>query len=182
MALTAENTDFLPAAVIGQVVVQFDSGDDLKEVVSSTWRACQEPPTGWEKADFKDDVWTHAETMKGTPWGTPALNDLERVPAAYLRKDFTIRQPVRRAEVYVTALGCYELHINGQRVGHDELTPGWSEFRKRVYYQTYDVDELVVTGENAIGAILGDGWYASDLAFTGKRRTTAATAIMLRAA
>ena len=92
------------------------------------------------------------------------------MPAPYLRKAFTIQQAVKHAEVYVTALGCYELHLNGQRVGHDELTPGWTEYRKRVYYQTYDVTTLLKTGDNAIGAILGDGWYASDLAFTGKRK------------
>ena len=62
------------------------------------------------------------------------------------------------------------MHLNGQRVGQDELTPGWTEYRKRVYYQTYDVTDLLKTGDNAIGAILGDGWYASDLAFTGKRK------------
>ena len=170
VALTVENTDFLPAAVIGQVVVQFESGDDLKCVIDKTWRAAQKPPAGWDKAGFSDEQWALAESTLGTPWGTPALNDIPRVPAPYLRHGFKIQQPVKHADVYVTALGCYELHLNGQRVGNDELTPGWTEYRKRVYYQTYDVTNLLKTGDNAIGAILGDGWYASDLAFTGKRK------------
>ncbi len=170
VALTVENTDFLPAAVIGQVVVQFESGDDLKCVIDKTWRAAQKPPAGWDKAGFSDEQWALAESTLGTPWGTPALNDVARVPAPYLRHGFKIQQPVKHADVYVTALGCYELHLNGQRVGNDELTPGWTEYRKRVYYQTYDVTNLLKTGDNAIGAILGDGWYASDLAFTGKRK------------
>ena len=55
-------------------------------------------------------------------------------------------------------------------MGRDVLVPGWSDYRKRVYYFTYDVTDQVKTGENAIGAVLGDGWYGSYLAFTGKRR------------
>ncbi len=165
--LTVENTDFLPAAVVGQLVVQLVNGEDLEYVIDGTWRACQRPLGGLDEPEFN---WAFAEPSKDTPWGTPALNDIPRVPAPYLRKDFKIQQPVKRADLYVTALGCYELHLNGQRVGQDELTPGWSEYRKRVYYQTYDVTKLLKSGENAIGAMLGDGWYASDLAFTGKRK------------
>jgi alpha-L-rhamnosidase len=86
-----------------------------------------------------------------------------------LRKNFTINNSVTRATVYVTALGAYELHLNGQKVGRDVLTPGWSEFTKRVFYQTYDVTGLLEPGTNTIGAILGDGWYASALAFKGTR-------------
>ncbi len=61
------------------------------------------------------------------------------------------------------------LHLNGEKVGNDVLTPGWTQFTKRVYYQTYDVTGMVRRGTNTIGAILGDGWYASDLAFKGSR-------------
>ena len=71
--------------------------------------------------------------------------------------------------VYVTALGLYELRLNGRKVGGDVLTPGWSDFRRRVYYQAYDVTGQVKEGNNVIGAILGDGWYAGDLGYTGRR-------------
>ncbi len=147
--LDASNSDFLTPAVVGRLVVQFETGDDLAVPVDATWG--------------------EAEVFDGTPWGTPALNDQPRVPVPYLRKEFALEKRVKRATVYATALGAYELHLNGQRVGRDEFTPGWTEFRKRVEYQTYDVTELIRTGKNAFGAILGDGWYASDLAFTGKR-------------
>jgi alpha-L-rhamnosidase len=66
-------------------------------------------------------------------------------------------------------LGLYELHINGQRVGEDYFTPGWTDYTKRVYYQTYDITSLLVQGENAIGAILADGWYTGYLGFGRKR-------------
>ncbi len=169
LAITAENTDFLPAAVIGRLVVQFTAGADMQVPINATWKAAQQPSAGWDKPGYDDRVWVAAEARPATPWGTPSLNDTVRIPPPYMRKDFKIAQAVKRATVYVTALGCYELHLNGQRIGRDELTPGWSEFRKRVYYQTYDVTDAVKPGENAVGAILGDGWYASDLAFTGRR-------------
>jgi alpha-L-rhamnosidase len=170
VALTVENTDFYPPAVIGQLVLQYESGDDMKHPVNTTWRLFQKPPSGWDKLGYDDDRWGAPDVLTGTPWGTPSLNDIDRLPAPYLRGNFKIEKPIRHAEIYVTALGCYELHLNGQRVGQDELTPGWTDFRKRVQYQTYDVTYLVKPGANAIGAILGDGWFASDLAFVGRRK------------
>ena len=84
-------------------------------------------------------------------------------PPPYLRKAFRIEKPVRRATAYASAFGQYELRINGRRVGDDWFTPGWTDYRKRVYYNTYDVTDLLAAGENAVGAILADGWYAGHL-------------------
>ncbi len=81
-------------------------------------------------------------------------------PAAYLRKEFLITKPVKRAVVYASALGFYELHINGNRVGKDYFTPGWTDYKKRVYYNTYDITDLLVKKSNAIGAVLADGWFS----------------------
>ena len=77
-----------------------------------------------------------------------------------LRKEFKVHGDVRRATVYGSALGIYRLHINGRPVGDDYFTPDWTDYRKRVYYNTYDVTELVRKGDNAIGGVLGSGWYA----------------------
>jgi len=155
ISLAVSNSDFLVASVIGRLIVQFTEGADLVMPVDTTW-------TVTAGGEFKLEA-------AGTPWGTPAMNDHPRIPAPYLRKEFMVEKKVKRATAYVTALGAYQLHLNGQRVGNDELTPGWTEFKKRVQYQTYDVTAQVCSGKNALGAILGDGWYASDLAFTGKR-------------
>ncbi len=85
---------------------------------------------------------------------------IEYPPAVYLRKEFTPEKALRRATVYSTALGLYELYINGQRVGADYFTPGWTQYDKRVYYQAYDVTDLIQPKQaNAFGAILGEGWY-----------------------
>ncbi|MFP4365896.1 MAG: family 78 glycoside hydrolase catalytic domain [Bacteroidales bacterium] len=86
-------------------------------------------------------------------------------PAPFFRKEARIRPDVRKARLYVTALGIYEFEINGKRVGDDYFTPGWTDYDKRVYYQTYDVTGLVSQGTNAFGAILADGWYAGYLGY-----------------
>jgi len=157
-----------PASVIGRLVVQFASGAVSNIPVDTSWKAAQRPSGNWMQANYNDSTWV-TPSSGGTPWGTPALNDIARVPAAYLRKSFAIGKTVTRATVSVTALGAYELHLNGQKVGNDVLTPGWTEFAKRVYYQTYDVTTLLQSGANELAAILGDGWYASDLGYKGRR-------------
>ena len=78
-----------------------------------------------------------------------------------LRKDFTVDGEVVRATVYASALGLYKLHINGDPIGNAYFTPGWTDYKKRVYYNTYDVTEAVRSGDlNTIGADLAAGWYA----------------------
>lgn len=91
------------------------------------------------------------------------------LPAPYLRKTFTLPQAVRSAQLYVTALGIYECSINGQPVGDDMLNPGWTDYHKRVRYQVYDVTALLHHGENALGAILGDGWAVGHLAWNHRQ-------------
>ncbi|MBN1417782.1 MAG: family 78 glycoside hydrolase catalytic domain, partial [Planctomycetes bacterium] len=97
-----------------------------------------------------------------SPWGIPGQSGgpLRLPPPPYLRKTFTVEKPVVRALAYATALGLYELSINGRRAGDATFTPGWSDYRKRVYYRAIDVTDLIAKGPNAIGAILADGWYA----------------------
>ncbi len=89
-------------------------------------------------------------------------------PAALLRKTFNVAKRVESARAYVTALGGYEMSINGQRVGNGVLTPGFTEFTKRVQYQTYDVTGLVSNGANVAGAILANGWFGSGLSWEGQ--------------
>ena len=71
--------------------------------------------------------------------------------------------------MYITSRGLYELHLNGKRVSDDFFTPGWTSYKKRLQYQTYDVTNSLVPGDNAVGAILGDGWYRGYLGFNGRK-------------
>jgi len=86
-------------------------------------------------------------------------------PARYYRKPFLTLSKVRRATVYATALGVYELTINDEPVTDQMFTPGWSDYRKRVYYNTFDVTDRVKRGENVLGATVADGWYSGYLGF-----------------
>ncbi len=90
-------------------------------------------------------------------------------PVPYVRKSFRIDQPVRSAKLAISALGLYECEINGERIGDEVFTPGWTEYHKRVQYQTYDVTGQIQVGENVLGAILGDGWYCGFVAWCGRQ-------------
>lgn len=76
-----------------------------------------------------------------------------------LRGEFVARNTVKSARVYATALGFYELTVNGQKVGDQFLAPGWTDYPQRLQHQTYDITALVKDGPNDIGAALADGWY-----------------------
>ncbi len=80
--------------------------------------------------------------------------------APLLRRAFQVCRPVRRATVRATALGVFELHLNGSPVGELHLPPGWTDYRKRVYIHSFDVSDQIAEGENAIGALIAPGWFA----------------------
>ena len=86
-------------------------------------------------------------------------------PARQYRKEFAAAKAVKRATIYATALGIYELHLNGERLGDAYFAPGWSDYRQRAYYRSYDVTKQVKRGANAIGAWLADGWYSGYIGF-----------------
>ncbi|MEV2254495.1 glycoside hydrolase family 78 protein [Streptomyces sp. NPDC050147] len=105
---------------------------------------------------------------------TPAWREeppgAEGRPAALLRDGFAVSGRVRRAELRVTALGVYELHLNGAVVGDHVLAPGWTSYHHRHRYQTFDVTTSLLPGANAWGAYLADGWYRGLLGFGGGNR------------
>jgi alpha-L-rhamnosidase len=87
----------------------------------------------------------------------------------YLRKPFELASPVKKAVLYATALGLYEIHLNGQRVGDHVLAPDWTDYRQRVRYQAYDVTALVKPGNNALGAQVANGWFSGHIGNGGNQ-------------
>jgi len=89
-------------------------------------------------------------------------------PAPYFRKTFTLKDKVKKATLFASALGVYKLYLNGKPVGEDYLSPGWTDYRKRLPFARYDVTALLLEN-NAVAAVLGDGWavghLGSDYAF-----------------
>ena len=118
----------------------------------------------WETGFFRAADWT-------ARWigPAPSMGDSLPTPSPWLRRAFRVNGSFRSARVYVTSLGLYELYLNGQRVGDQLFTPGWTSYGHRLQYQTYDVTALVIPGVNAVGATLGDGWYRGYLGFFGQR-------------
>ena len=103
-----------------------------------------------------------------TPAGPVEDSDLRRPPL--VRHEFELPDRPVSARLYVTAHGLFEPYINGVRVGDDVLAPGWTVYPHRLAYSTYDVTELLQAGANALGAILGDGWYRGRLGSTAGNR------------
>ena len=124
---------------------------------------------------WKVRVWD--ETGRASPWSAPAHWSMGPMgnwtakwigwprqvkgsgPLPLLRKEFRVAAPVRRASVHISGLGFFELSINGRRVGDHVLDPGWTNYRKSVFYVTHDVTTYLRRGGNAIGVMLGNGMY-----------------------
>lgn len=172
IAIHALNTRGSPGALVGRLRVEFESGDPMVIDIDRTWKVTGAQSEGWQRPDFDAAGWAQATeiaTIGDAPWGTLSESMLTLPPPPQLRSAFSSDKPVRRATIYATALGLYEMHLNGQRIGEDYFTPGWTDYRKRVYYNTYDVTDLLREGENVLAALLGDGWYAGYVGF-GMRR------------
>ncbi len=123
----------------------------------------------WTSPDFNDSAWE--TTIVVAKYGDEPWKQIgEAAPprhAICMRKEFAVKGPVARARAYVSGLGIYELHLNGRKVGQDLFTPGWTHYFKRLQYQTYDVTGMLKEGPNAVGAILGNGWWSGGLGWKG---------------
>ncbi len=119
---------------------------------ASDWSA----PASWSMGLLDKSDWS-------ANWIGDPLPSVDNVAAATLRHPFTLASKPARAIVYATALGAYELHINGHRVGDQILAPEFTDYHTRTQYQAYDVTAMLQPGTNVIAAILGDGWYAGGI-------------------
>jgi alpha-L-rhamnosidase len=81
-------------------------------------------------------------------------------PARHYRKPFTTPAAIRRATLHMSALGIADIHLNGRRITDDLFQPGWADYHRRVHTRTHDVTRLMRKGDNCLGAVLADGWYA----------------------
>lgn len=170
LAIKASNVGNTPAGVAGRLGILFASGKAMSIAIDNSWQTSRGEATGWNTTGFDASEWKPASKVANygdQPWGT--LGEYSLKPAPYFRKTFTIAKPIHRATAFASALGAYELHLNGKPVDNDVLSPGWTDFNKRVHYFGYDVTSQLKRGNNVLGAILGDGWYVGYIAFTGKR-------------
>ncbi|RDG35142.1 alpha-L-rhamnosidase [Streptomyces corynorhini] len=168
IAVAATNATVSPAGLLGLLELTTPGGIRTSATGDGWVTADQEPSGDWKSTGFDDAAWSAAKTLArwgAGPWGKVAVSS---APAAQLRREFRLpRKTVARARLYATALGVYDAHLNGQRVGEDRLAPGWTDYRKRAQHQTYDVTGLLAPGANALGVTLAAGWYAGSVGMFG---------------
>jgi len=116
-------------------------------------------PAFWEMALLDPGDWRARWIEDGKPSPERDEDFYADDPAPLFRKSFVLPQRAKRARLYVTGLGYYEASLNGRRIGDHVMDPGWTNYRKRVYYSTYDVTRLLRKGENVLGVMVGNGWF-----------------------
>lgn len=162
----SERTDFGPeagaktkAALAGLLKITRNDGTIARLAVDETWQGRLTREPAWQGA-------TVVGALNDKRFGDILPGGLPQ-PAALLRHGFAVAKQVKSARLYATALGSYRMFINGSRVGQDVLTPDFTDYTKRVLYQTYDVTDLLAAGNNVIAALLGDGWFGSGITWKG---------------
>ncbi len=176
IGIRVENHDGFNPAVTGMLVIAFSDGKEQRVLLDKSFKLIESPastqlPDGWDRVGFADSAWKPAEEAPNQPWGGNRNTEHAFSPAPYLRTTFTpaANKSIARATLFSTALGLYEAHLNGTRIGTAEFAPGWTEYTKRVEHQTFDVTSMIVRGPNCLAAVLGDGWYAGLMGYTGRR-------------
>ena len=145
------------AAFAGLLKITQADGSITRIPSEEAWQASAGNAASWQPANVVAEL---NDARFGDPGALPQ-------PAASFRRTVEISKSLVTARLYVTALGSYRIYLNGKRVSGDVLTPDFTDYRKRVFYQTYDVTEYFSRGKNQISALLGDGWYESPLTWSG---------------
>ena len=130
---------------------------DNKNKVSA-WSA----PATWEMGILEPESWKASWITLGSE---PDVKGSK--PAQYFRKEFATAKTIKSARVYVTSHGLYQIFLNGKKVSTDLFTPGWTSYKNRIQYQTYDVTSML-QAKNTVGAILGDGWFRGNIGWSSQ--------------
>ncbi len=174
IAIEAANNAGEIAGLLFSLKIVFDDGNQMSitpDKKGTGWKVSDNKTAGWKNYNFNDKNWKKVKVFasyESSDWGL--VDDVEGYKApqpTLLRKEFKVEAKVKRARIYASGLGAYELFINGERVGNAVFTPGWTDYPKRIQYQTYDVTDLLERGKNAVGAILGNLWWSSGMGWRG---------------
>jgi len=120
------------------------------------------------KQDWKNAEWIGYEDMLDTMRLVPGLHHgtgknsdrvIKRTVIPLFRKDFKVAGKIKSASLFISGLGQYEASLNGKKIGDGFLTPGWTDYDRTVFYNTYDVTGYLKNGNNALGVIVGNGFY-----------------------
>jgi alpha-L-rhamnosidase len=164
-------SDTSPSALAASVHITAADGTEERIVTDDKWQARSSSDGAWQNAQTVAPLSQHFGIGTDRQQAIPGPDRIA-TDAFLLRKDFSADSPIRSARLSITALGAYQAFINDKAVAPITLlAPGWTDFHKRVLYQTYDVTSLVSRGANTLGVSLGGGWYSSPLTWSGFRYT-----------
>lgn len=172
LRVLVENAEPGYAGLIARLIITLADGRIIEHHTGDSWKSTDQPGQDWMNDPLDTSSWPAARVLGDygmQPWGKLRATEIFVPPATCLRGEFRLDRPVARAMLYVTALGLVEMHLNGDRVSDDFFTPGWSDYKKRVYYRAYDVTKLVRPGANALGAVLADGWFSGYIGYGNNR-------------
>jgi alpha-L-rhamnosidase len=129
------------------------------QVITNKGQSVWSKPAMWSMGLLKSADWQGKwiGLDKSFPWDS--VSKFSRLSARYFRKEFKAQAAIKKATVYVSGLGLYELYINGNKIGDQVMAPAPTDFTKSIKYNTYDVTAQVKQGDNVIGTILGNGRF-----------------------
>jgi alpha-L-rhamnosidase len=168
VAASADITGFFPpdgGRIAALLRVTAADGQVTRFTTGPDWRTFNADVADWTRPEFDDRAWVPAFVSRANT----KCELFPPQPAMLVRHEFAVSKALARARLYATALGAYEARINGKRLGDARLSPEISVATNHVFYQCYDATSLLHSGTNAIGAIVGDGWYASAFAWHNQR-------------
>ncbi|MES2266255.1 MAG: family 78 glycoside hydrolase catalytic domain [Bacteroidota bacterium] len=153
--------DWTSAKTISSNILAVYNGKALQPFKKYYWKV-----DVWDKDGVKATSSTVSSfemgMLKMTNWKGTWISDEQGVnvkPAPYFRTTFGMGKKVKSARAYIAVAGLYELYINGEKIGNHRLDPMYTRFDRRTLYVTYDVTKNIMAGKNAIGVLLGNGWY-----------------------
>jgi alpha-L-rhamnosidase len=163
-----ENTSPGSAGLLASMVVQFTGASKMTILTDRKWLSTDEVGEEWFRRKADEIHWPAVRVVGNfgsPPWRYVSDRALVLPRPRYLNKDISVAKPIRRATLYVGALGLCEIFLDGRRISEDYFIPGWTDYSRRVYYRTYDVSHQIHEGMNSLGVILADGWYSGYLGY-----------------
>ncbi|MGH1811680.1 family 78 glycoside hydrolase catalytic domain [Enterococcus entomosocium] len=115
---------------------------------------------------FSNIEWFETGKMD-EPWQANWISTPENISHPILNKEIEVNRKVINARLYCTGLGLYEANLNGEKIGDEQLSPGYHDYSKWLQIQTYDITELFTLGLNYLEFTLGNGWYKGNFGFNG---------------
>lgn len=151
--------DYIAFPVVGDIGYSITATDGFQE---ATIRICNFRSPGNVIAEVKMDKSQMKES--GMYVADPSRNSMPMLRTVF----HTEEKRIRKARLYVTARGVYEMFLNGSRIGDDCFNPGITQYNRTQLYQIYDVTKLLDNGQNVMGAVLGEGWWSGASTYTGE--------------